>query len=54
MGEVTEAYCCKHMERNMTLEFGMEVKSGFWKAVYAKDEQEFDRVMDQLKEQNPR
>lgn len=38
----------------MTLEFGMEFKSGIWKVVYAKDEQQFDRAMDQLKEQNPR
>lgn len=51
---VTEAFCCKHMERNMTLEFGKEVAGGFWRAVYANTEGQFEGAMRKLKELNQR
>jgi hypothetical protein len=51
---VSEAYCCKHIERNMTGEFGMEVKNAFWEAVYARDEEQFEAAMDKVKAKNER
>lgn len=51
---VTEAFCCKHMERNMTLEFGKEVAGGFWQAVYARTQAKFDEAMSRLNDINPR
>jgi hypothetical protein len=47
---VTEAFCCKHMERNMVGEFGKEVAKGFWRAVYARTEAKFREAMDALME----
>lgn len=51
---VTEAFCCKHMERNMIQEFGKEVAGGFWSTVYARTEQKFEEAMGRLKDINPR
>lgn len=50
----TEAYCCKHIERNLTGEFGIEVVKVFWRAVYARNQEKFSNAMDALKELNPR
>jgi hypothetical protein len=54
MPQATEAFCCKHMERNMVQEFGNEVANGFWKAVYARTRVDFNKAMAALKEINPR
>lgn len=51
---VTEAYCCKHIERNLLVAFGEEVKGLFWQLVYAKTKDSFLQRMDALKEVNPR
>jgi hypothetical protein len=48
----TEAYCCKHIERNLTGEFGMEVAKVFWRAVYARNEEKFGIAMEAMKELN--
>lgn len=50
----TEAYCCKHIERNLVTVFGEEVKGLYWKAVYARTEEKFKEAMDMLKQLNPR
>ena len=33
---VTEAYCCKHIERNLVETYGMKIKSVFWTLMYAR------------------
>lgn len=50
----TEAYCCKHIESNLTKAFGNEVKPLFWAAVWAKNEEEHKESMTKLKELNER
>jgi hypothetical protein len=52
--DVSEAYCCKHIERNMAGEFGMEVEHLYWDAVYTTDEKQFDAAMDKVKTRNER
>ena len=51
---VTEAFCCKHLERNLTGNFGKEVIGVFWEAVYARTEPRFKVAMAKLKDMNQR
>jgi hypothetical protein len=50
----TEANCCKHIERNMVVAFGEQVKGPFWRLVYARTKAKFNEAMDALKGINPR
>lgn len=50
----TEAYCCKHIERNMLVVYGDEVKGLFWRLVYARTKEKFEVAMDELRGINPR
>ena len=54
LANVTEAYCCKHIERNLVGDYGKEIIPLFWKAVYARTKAKFDLAMDELKSLNPR
>ncbi|KAM6551095.1 hypothetical protein CsatB_000903 [Cannabis sativa] len=46
-------YCCFHIERNMTKEFGTsELKNMFWAAAETGNVHTFQQIMDQIKEFN--
>lgn len=52
--EATQAFCCKHIERNLIEEYGKEIKGLFWKAVKARTQPEYEEVMAELRVINER
>jgi hypothetical protein len=50
----TEAFCCKHIERNLIEKLRGEIRTKvatvFWRAVYAQGQSKFQEAMDAMKE----
>jgi len=47
--QATEAYCAKHIERDVTGECGINVGGAFWAAVRAPSKASFDEKMEELR-----
>ena len=53
LANVTEAYCCKHIERQLVGGYGKEIIPLSWKAVDARTKAKFELAMDELKSRDP-
>lgn len=52
--QATEAYCCKHIERNIEALCKVDVSAKFWAVVRACNHAEFMERMEQLREHSPK
>lgn len=52
--QATEAYCAKHIERDVTGECGINVGGAFWAAVRAPSKASFDEKMEELRSKSDR
>lgn len=54
LDQVTQAFCCKHIYRNLTEEYGKEIQRVFWPIVKARTEAKFKDCLAEMRALNER